>query len=654
MRERLLAVGGAMGVGLLLVFIRLVQFTVIQSEQLAYQATMQHNQRLTVTPRRGAIVDRNGAPLALSIPAESLFVRPRKLSAPMATLGPALAQTLRASPQAVEAALRSPAPFVWLKRQATPQEAAQVRALGLAGIDSFETQRRFYPHGTLAAQLLGFTNIDAKGLEGIERAYDEYLRGKSAEVTQERDALGRPILAQGAELPPEALNVRLTLDIDLQYLAERELERTIHATHAKAGTVVVLDPQTFAVLALAQFPTFDLNAPGTVPDEVRRNPAVSDPYEPGSTLKVLLAAAALDANVIRPEDRVFCESGRYPVGRHTIHDHHSYGWLSFAEVLQRSSNIGAAKVGERLGKETYQKYLRAFGLGKKTGIDLPLESPGLLAPAEEWSRINLVTASFGQGIAVTPIQLAAAYATLANDGVLMRPYIVQEVLNADGKVVMANSPQRLWQVVRRDTAHTLLDVLEKVVAKGGTGRRAQIEGVRIAGKTGTSQKISPHGGYSARGRIASFVGIVPADQPRLVILVAVDEPKTAVYGGEVAAPVFRAIAQQALAQLGITGDVEKPSFPLAPTPVALMTSQTPARRTAKRETTPPQVLALPVGAPNFLGMSLREAMVTAQQNGWRIIISGSGYVTKQEVQTNPETGESLYALTLVPITEQQP
>jgi cell division protein FtsI (penicillin-binding protein 3) len=631
-----------------------VQFTVIQNEQFARQAAVQHNQHLTFTPRRGAIVDRNGAPLALSTPAESLFVRPRKLSASVATLVPTLTQVLHVAPQEVEAALHSPAPFVWLKRQATPQEAAQIRALGLAGIDSLETQRRFYPHGTLAAQLIGFTNIDAKGLEGIERAYDEYLRGESAQVTQERDALGRPILAQGAELPPEALNVRLTLDIDLQYLAERELERAIHTTRAKAGTVVILDPQTFAVLALAQLPTFDLNAPGKVPDELRRNPVVSDPYEPGSTLKVLLAAAALDANVIRPQDRVFCESGHYPVSRHVIHDHHSYGWLSFAEVLQRSSNIGAAKVGERLGKETYQKYLRAFGLGQKTGIDLPLESPGLLAPVKDWSRINLVTASFGQGIAVTPIQLATAYAALANDGVLMRPYIVQEVLDADGKVVKANSPQRLWQVVRRETARTLLGVLEKVVEKGGTGWRAQIEGVRIAGKTGTAQKISPNGGYSARGRIASFIGIVPADQPRLVILVAVDEPKTAVYGGEVAAPVFRAIAQQALAQLGITGDAEKPSFPLTPTPVALTASQPPARHARKPETTRLEVPALPAGAPNFLGMSLREAMFTAQQNGWRITVSGSGYVTDQAVQTDPDTGESLYALTLAPIAEKQP
>ncbi len=653
MKERLLVAGSAVGIGLLLVLSRLVQFTVVQSEQLARQAASQHNQRLTFTPRRGAILDRNGELLALSIPAESLFVRPRKLPANIAAQVPALAEAVHASTQEVNTTLHSLSPFVWLKRQATPQEAAQVRALGLAGIDSFETQRRFYPHGTLAAPLIGFANIDAEGLEGIERVYDDYLRGASTEVVQERDALGRPILAQGAELPPEALSVRLTLDIDLQYLAQRELEQTVRTTAARAGTVVILDPQTFAVLALAQVPTFDPNNPKSVPDAARRNPAISDPYEPGSTLKVLLAATALDMNLVRPEEQIFCELGHYQVGKYTIHDHHPYGWLSFAQVLQHSSNIGAAKVGERLGKEAYQKYLRGFGLGQKTGIDLPAESPGLLAPVKDWSRINLVTASFGQGVAVTPLQLASAYAALANDGVFMRPYVVQEVLSADGKVVLANSPQRRWQVVRSETAHRLLQILEQVVEKGGTGWRARIPGVRVAGKTGTSQKVDQNGGYSAHGRIASFIGIVPADQPRLVILVAIDEPKTGVYGGEIAAPVFQVIAQHALAQLGITGDGEQAIPPLAPTQVALTAGQSSARRAPERAATAPQVSATPVGGPSFLGMSLREAMLTAQRNGWRISATGSGYVISQTVQDDPETHEPTYVLTLAPTTEKR-
>jgi cell division protein FtsI (penicillin-binding protein 3) len=633
---------------------RLVQFTVVQSEQLARRAASQHSQRFTFTPRRGAIFDRNGELLALSTPAESLFVRPRKLPVAAATQVSALAAALHASASEVTTTLRSPAPFVWLKRQATPQEAAQVRALELAGIDSFETQRRFYPHGTLAAQLLGFTNVDARGLEGIERVYDDYLRGESAEMVQERDALGRPILAQGAELPPEALNVRLTLDLGLQYLAQRTLEQAVQTARARAGTVVMLDPQTFAVLALAQVPTFDPNDPKSVPDEARRNPAISDPYEPGSTMKVLLAAAALDMNLVRPEDQIFCELGHYQVGKYTIHDHHPYGWLSFAQVLQHSSNIGAAKVGERLGKETYQKYLRRFGLGQRTGIDLPAESPGLLAPPGNWSRINLVTASFGQGVAVTPLQLAGAYAALANDGVFMRPYVVQEVLRADGTVVMANSPQRRWQVMRSETARLLLQLLERVVEKEGTGWRARIPGVRVAGKTGTSQKVNQNGGYSAHGRIASFIGIVPADRPRLVVLVSIDEPKTGVYGGEIAAPVFQVIAQQALAQLGITGDGDRPAPPVALTPVALTAAPPSPRRGPDRAAAAPQATAAPAPGPSFLGMSLREAMLTAQRNSWRVSASGSGYVVSQTAQNDPDTNEPTYILTLAPTAEKRP
>lgn len=650
MERRLLTAAGAIGLGLLLLLGRLVQLTTVQGAGLAREAATQHQHRITLTPRRGAIVDRNGTPLALSVPAESLFVRPNKLPPDAKTLAPALAATLHMPTREVTRLLHSSAPFVWLKRRATPQEAARVRALGIPGIDSLEAERRFYPQGTLAAPLLGFTSIDAMGLEGIELAYDHYLRGESIEVLGERDALGRTILARGVENRPEALNVRLTIDAGLQYLAERELKRAVQASGALAGTVVMLDPQTSAVLALAQVPTFDPNTPAASSVETRRNRAITDCYEPGSTLKALLAAAALDTKVVRPEERVFCELGQYKVGKHIINDHHPYGWLSFTQVLQKSSNIGISKIGERVGKETYETYLRAFGLGRVTGVDLPGEIPGLLFPLGAWSHINLVTASFGQGIAVTPLQLATAYAALANGGVLMRPYIVSEVLNAEGKVVVANGPQRLWQVVRTDTAHRLLALLEKVVEKEGTGWRAQIEGFRVAGKTGTSQKVSPHGGYAARGRIASFVGVVPADRPRLVILVAIDEPKTSTYGGEIAAPVFQAIAQHALMHLGIEGQKgQTGSAVAAPLENQLLVHQV-------KEVSPTMAPSATVstGEPNFLGLSLREAMHTAQRQGWRLTTTGNGYVAHQIMRSDPETREPVYALTLTPSGETRP
>jgi cell division protein FtsI (penicillin-binding protein 3) len=658
MNERLLAVGGAIGIGLVLVLLRLTQLTVIQGDELTRQAASQHQRRLVLAPRRGEIVDRNGEPLALSFPAESLFARTKQLPPDAGKKIAALASALHLTSQDVQKAFRSSSRFVWLKRQASPEEAARVRALGIPGIESVEEDRRFYPQGQLAAPLLGFTDIDAKGLEGIERAYDRYLRGEPREFLEERDAIGQTFLVQDGVTPPEALNVRLTLDAGLQYVAEQELARAVKETRALAGSAVVLDPMTFEVLALAHVPTFDPNNPGTTPAESRRNPAISNCYEPGSTLKVLLAAAALDTQSVRPDERIFCEYGHYQVGSHVIHDHHPYGSLTFTEVLQHSSNIGAAKVGERIGKKIYHKYLRDFGLGQKTGVDLPMESPGILAPVDDWARINLVTASFGQGIAVSPLQLAAAFAALANGGVLLKPYIVRAVLDADGKIIQENTPTSVRQVVKPETAQLLIQLLEKVVEREGTGWRARIEGVRVAGKTGTSQKINGAGGYSAHGRIASFIGIVPADQPRFVILVAIDEPKTAIYGGEVAAPVFQVIARQALARIGIEGGkgpVEWASLGSPTTAEKTNTPLTPVRQ--KMGTPPPEQVAIAgetEATPNFLGMSLRTALRTAQLNGFHVTAAGTGYVIRQSVQPDRETGEFVYALTLSPTGEDLP
>lgn len=656
MNRRLLAVGGAIAAGLLLVLFRLVQLTIVQGDELARQAAGQHQKRLVLAARRGEIVDRNGEPLALSFPAESLFARTKFLPPDIGKQVPALAAALHLSPQEIQKTLRSSSRFIWLKRQASPEEAARVRALGLSGIDSVEEDRRFYPQGHLAAPLLGFTNIDAKGLEGLERAYDQFLRGEPREILEERDATGQTFLVQDGISAPEALNVKLTLDAGLQYVAEQELMRSVTATRAAAGTAVILDPETFEVLALAHVPTFDPNDPGDTPAEDRRNPVISNCYEPGSTLKVLLAAAAFDTNSVRPEEKIFCENGHYPVGPHVIHDHHPYGALTFTEVLQHSSNIGAAKVGERLGKKTYHKYLRDFGLGQKTGIDLPMESPGILAPVDDWARINLVTASFGQGVAVSPLQLACAYAALANGGKLMKPYLVREVFDADGKTIKANSPTLVRQVVRPETAHLLLQLLEKVVEKGGTGWRARIDGVRIAGKTGTSQKINGAGGYSAHGRIASFVGIVPADQPRFVILVAIDEPKTGVYGGEIAAPVFQAIALQALARVGIDNATANIEWAKATTPSN--NEKSPDGRSAIRSNatlaSQSTVAEGDDAGPNFVGLSLRSALRMAQQNGLSITALGHGYVTRQSLQTDRDSGEPMYALTLAPTGEDHP
>jgi cell division protein FtsI (penicillin-binding protein 3) len=548
---------------------------------------------------------------------------------------------------------------VWLKRRATPQEAAQIRTFGLDGIESIETERRFYPQGSLAAPVLGFTDVDAHGIAGIEQTYDQYLRETPAEIVGEKDGRGRMILAQGVSASPEILNVRLTLDIGIQNIAEQELAKAVQETGAASGTAVVLDPRTFAVLAMAQVPTFNPNTPAAVRPTLRRNRTTGDCYEPGSTMKGLLVAAALDAKRVSPNEKIFCEYGRYAVGRSIIHDHHPRAWLSVTQIVQQSSNVGAAKIAERLGKETYAAYLRKFGFGQLTKIELPGESAGILPSPNSWGRIHLVTAGFGQGFAVTPLQLTAAYAALANGGTLMRPYIVSEVLNSEGKVVEARNPQRLLQVVSSETAQQMMTILEQVLEKEGTGTRARVEGFRVAGKTGTSQKPDPRGGYSARDRIASFIGIIPADQPRLVILVAIDTPRTMVYGGEVAAPVFQAIAQQSLAYLGIEGNKAKLDIvpALIPLPSAKSTKANSLRHSIAIKSVDEQMRnelqeEAESSAPNFIGMSLREAVLAAQQNGWRIVTQGSGFVKKQTVKGTSE--EPVYLLTLTSLGGEQP
>ena len=634
MSNRMRIAAGVLGLGLLVVFARLVHLSVVRAPGLAERAAGQYVQRVTVTPRRGPIVDRNARLLAHSVAAESIYVRPALLPAERADVARQLAATLDVSARHVNAVLRSSAPFVWLKRRVTPDVAQRVKALALSGVDSVSTQRRVYPHADLAAPLLGFVDVDANGLEGIEARYDDALLGHAARSLGERDARGRTIFVHGGPRQPETLEVRLALDARLQYIARHELERAVHDSGARAGTVIVLDPRTFAVLALAQLPAFDPNRPAASVAAARRNRAVSDCYEPGSTLKALVVAAALDAGQVTETDRFFCENGAYRIGGHTIHDVRPYGDLSVERIVAKSSNIGALKIGELVGAERYRAYLQAFGLGQLTGIDLPGEIVGILP--ERWSRIKLATVSFGQGVAVTPLQLASAYAALANDGMLMRPYVVSEVVNSRGEVVRANRPTPLRQVVQPETARRVRAVLERVVQPDATGWRAQVPGFRVAGKTGTSQKIDPRGGYSETGRIASFVGMVPAERPRLVILVVVDEPQGVTGGGAIAAPVFREIARRSLATLGI-----RPGPRTAPPAGWMQAAAAPAE-------TPVRAAVLDAGGttPEFVGLSLRAATRMAKAHGVRLVANGTGYVTRQAVRTDGPTGEPVVELTL--------
>jgi cell division protein FtsI (penicillin-binding protein 3) len=613
MKTRILAVAGVIATLLVMVAVRIVHLTLTDSPGLARMARRQQREQVQIAAHRGAILDRHGETLASSVDRPSIFLRPRRVT-DRARVQSALA-TLGLRPQQIAAKLGSDAPFVWLKRAASPRERDLVEALKLEGVGDLTEARRFYPHESAAAHVIGIAGVDLQGLEGVERYYEHDLRAEPRMLEVERDARGREILTDGVEAPQEmqGASVQVTLDLGIQDVAERALERGVRESRARAGTVIVLDPSTGELLALANAPGYDPNHRATASFSRRRNRAVNDFYEPGSTFKPMLAAAAIEHGVVRPDEMIFCENGHYPVGKWIIHDHGSHGWLSVAEILQVSSNIGASKIGERLGRERFFDFLTAFEFGRPTGIDLPGEVGGMMRPLGDWSRIALITTSFGQGIAVTPLQMVRAFAAIANGGLLMKPYVGMRAVAPDGEVVWEHHPTVVRRVMRPETAATVTKMLERVLDEGGTGMRARVAGFRVAGKTGTAQKIEAGTGrYSAHARIASFVGFLPAEAPRLVILALLDEPETSSYGGIVAAPVFAEVAAAAMERLGVT----------VPSPPELQEASVAVPAPAL----PPSA---PLGMPSFIGLSMRSALERARDLGWAVQVVGSGYVASQ-------------------------
>ena len=615
MRSRMVAVAGGVAVLLLMVAIRVVQLTIHESPDLAGRARDQYRGRIEIAAQRGAILDRRGDTLASSVERPSIFLHPHRVSDPI-RVQRTLPLALDLRPATIAGKLASEAPFVWVKRAVTPSERDAVRTLGINGVGEVMESRRFYPHGTAAAHVLGSAGTDMRGLDGIELYYERDLRGLPRVVDVERDARGGQILIGGVEDPRllEGANVQLTLDMGLQILTEHALEQGIGEAGARAGTAIVLDPWTGEILALANSPAFDPNDHSATDLSRRRDSAVSDFYEPGSTFKAFTVAAALEHDLIQPHEMVFCEQGKMPVGKWTIHDHDPYGWLSVAEVIQFSSNIGAAKIGERVGSARLHAFLSDLGFGRPTGVDLPAETSGMLRSVGALSRIALITTSFGQGVAVTPMQMARAYAAIANGGLLVKPYLGMRAVAANGRTLWEHEPTVVRRVMSPETARTVTAMLEKVTEEGGTGTRARIDGIRVAGKTGTAQKVVPGSGrYSATGRIASFVGFLPAEAPRFVILVLVDEPRTASYGGIVAAPIFRAIATGAMQRAGMA-PCEPPSD---------------LRRAGTDVPKPMAPVPVLDGVPSFIGMSKRIAVARARDLGWLVQVEGEGYVAEQ-------------------------
>ena len=547
----LLAAGFA-GVGA-----RVFHLQIVNREALVEDMVEQYRRQLVLKPRRGAVTDRAGVLLAGSADARSVYADPWVLAQEDRS-GAAfrrVAQALGLDPAQARRKLQKASRFVWLARRVSPQDAAAVERIvketKLRGVALVHETRRYYPKGDLASQLLGFVGDDGNGLEGVELALDDVLAGAPARVPSLRDGAGRTVLG-GASAGPEreGARVELTLDQGLQLAAERALARAVTASRAASGMAVALDPRTGEVLALAGYPGFNPNAPRRAGE--MRNRSVADAFEPGSTLKTFTIAGALDRGALRPLDPIDCGNGTLAVGAHVIHDHEGLGWVGPSKVLAASSNVGAARIGARLGREGLHEALLAFGFGERTGLGLPGEVRGQVPFPR--SDVVLATQSFGQGLTATALQLTAAMAAIANGGLLVRPTVVKRVVDpATGEVLEAASPVVVRRAVSAETAATVARWLVGVIEdEKGTGKRARLDGWRAAGKTGTAQKADAvSGGYSADKRFSSFVGFAPYEAPRIAIGIFVDEPKEEIYGGEVAAPAFREVAEYAMKMLGV-------------------------------------------------------------------------------------------------------
>jgi cell division protein FtsI (penicillin-binding protein 3) len=597
---------------------RLGYLQLVRNADLSAMAQRQYSRTVVLQAERGAIFDRQGVPLAVSSPAESLFAQPRSAGDPV-RVAARLAPILGMPPSELHATLVGPRAFVWLRRNLPPTVAEQVRELREPGLGLIPEPLRLYPNRELAAHVIGFEGVDG-GLEGIERSWERTLAGTPGRAVVGRDALGREVLTERIlKSPKPGQDVMLTLDAHIQHIAEREIDAAWRRTGARAAMAVVLEPRTGDVLAMALRPTFN---PNTFMDvgsrDVWRNRAVTDPFEPGSTFKAILAAAALEEGVVRPNDLIFGEQGSITIARTTIHDWKPYGWLTFAEVLQNSSNVGAIKVGMALGAPRYYRYITNFGFGALTGAGIPGESRGVLREPERWSALSLPTLAIGQEISVTALQMVTAFGAIANGGVLMQPRLVRAVFDAQGQEVRRVPPVKVRQAISPETARVLTRLLTQVV-DSGTGRLAAIPGYPVAGKTGTAQKLDQATRrYSRAPGVLSFVGFAPADDPRFAMIVLVDEPRTERWGSEAAAPVFAAIGREIIRSMEIP--------PRDTPPVQIVTGPT------ESSTELPIRLVSTAGEtvmPNLKGRALRSALAALEPLGLRVTVTGRGLVAQQ-------------------------
>jgi cell division protein FtsI (penicillin-binding protein 3) len=636
---------------------RAFQLQVREAAQLREWAENNYLRETEITPRRGRILDRRNTELASTADLDSVYCNPRQLAF-VDDAVPRLARALHMDRRELEKQLGAHKSqyFAWLKRRVSPEESKAALALNLPGVGTRREPRRVYPNGELASTVIGHAGLEGRGLDGLELQYDQSLRGSGMEVMGIRDRFGRDLLVEGSvdSSATAGKDLVLTLDKYLTYVTERALLEAVQKHGAKAATSVMMDPQTGEILAMASVPGYNPNNPADAAERGARNRAITDAYEPGSIMKTVTFAAAFEAGKLRPTDMFDCQLGRMQVGKYTIRDDHPKGILSAAEVFKYSSNIGTVKIARRVGKEGLGQMIDRLGFGHPTGVGLPGERRGIVKPAARWGEIEFATNAFGQGLTVTPLQMAAAYSTIASGGMYHPPRLAVRTIGPDGhseELPLAENARPPARVLSERTCKTMLEVMQGVT-EDGTAKLAAIPGYPVAGKTGTAQKVTA-GRYDPSKYLAAFVGIVPADNPRVVIAVMVDEPHGVHYGGVVAAPVFKEIAEAALRYLGVPPSTAVAQAKPAPTPSR---GKTPTKTEdpteveglgmdepgsaasadesevalAEADDEDGEAAEAPVTVPDFRGMTVGQAVRAARRAGVELVPDGSGLATTQK------------------------
>jgi cell division protein FtsI (penicillin-binding protein 3) len=667
-----------LGFGILLV--RAYQLQVLESDRLKAIARASYIGKTELPPKRGTIFDREGHELALSIEVGSILSHPNQIKEKARTARD-LSRILGESREKILPLLKSDHGFCWIKRRISPDVAKKVMALDLVGVGVVTETRRYYPGREIAGHLIGFAGSDNQGLEGIEKRYDSYLQGPEYSLVHMRDALGKPF-AITRPIPSDhgMHDLVLTIDRDIQYKAQQALKSAVDKAQAKGGHCLVVDPVTGEILAMAVVPEFNPNVFSEYRPAQWRNRTITDCYEPGSTIKAFLLAAGLEESAVTPGTKFDCEQGEFRVGNDVIHDTHEHGILSVSDIVVRSSNIGAIKIGQRLGYERFTDYLKKLGFGSKTGIDLLGEREGFVRAVEDARAIDQATIFFGQGMTTTSLQLAMAMGAIANGGKLMRPYVVKCIVDRSTGKVEAKCPRVVRRVFSLKTSNEVARILEGVVGRDGTAPRAAIEGFRVAGKTGTSQKVDPQTRtYSRTKFVAAFVGFVPIEKPRLVILVVIDEPKGTAYGGIVAGPVFEQVGRWALNHLRINPSRDLSS--LASASPAISGERSARLRTGQQEAAGGVALLRPKGVaggakverepgstdaslavqnialelkeqslPDFSGLGMREVLKRGRALDLKVYLEGTGLAVKQD----PGAGTPLREVSSVRVSFMPP